>query len=132
MEIDQTLAECKIKKENTLHCVGRLCGQLFIKWQGRWLRRKDCANAYHNFWHDLTAHNQCKRRINDKGDTYLVNSTENLTIYHLQKIVAAFLCLETREIGLSYRESAEILPATMLFDDLEPDTVAFVAVLLTK
>lgn len=116
LEIDRTLADYKVGKESTLQLVGRMAGELYIKWQGAYLMRKDYPGCFHNFWHDLTGNNRFKRRLNEKGEIYEVHTCENLTVYHLKKIVAKFLCLETHEIAISLPDhpSASLSNSTLM------------------
>lgn len=103
LNIERTLQEYKILKESTLHCTGRMCGEIYIRWQGSYLMRKDHPNCYQNFWHDLTKKNWIKTKIivNGEDHSYFSNTCQNLTVYHLKKIVAKFLCLKTFDISLS-------------------------------
>lgn len=100
LEHDKPLYAYNIKKESTIHLLGRLCGQIYVKWQGNWLQCKDTSYGFKNFFSDLTKNNVCKRKISER-DVYDVPSLENQTVYHLKKIVARFLCLEHSDINLA-------------------------------
>ena len=100
LQIDKTLAAYNIVSESTLHCTGRLAPELYIKWQNDYLMRKDVPGCYQNFWHDLKKKNHCKRKLDEREEYYNIQTCENLTVYHLKKIIAKFLCLSTCEIAL--------------------------------
>lgn len=105
LDIDSTVQKSKITAEATLHLTGRLCPQVWVQWQGAWLRSKEYTGCFHNFWGELTAKNLCKRPYASidscTAEARVVATLENLTVYHLLKVVAAFLLLEPHEISLS-------------------------------
>ena len=111
----RTLEECKITRDSTLHLVGRLAPQLYIKWQGQWLSRKDDDRYYMNFYHDLCCGNEFTFRDSQKIE-WTASSTTNLTIYHLKKLVAKFLLLEPSDIDLTTLSEDKALDNSQLLD----------------
>lgn len=97
-ELERSLKDYKIEKESTIYLLGRLAPEMYVKWQGSWLRAKD-SNIFKDFYHDLTRDNVYKYK-DSNGYEYETNSLTNLTVYHLKKHVAKFLLLEPYEIDL--------------------------------
>jgi hypothetical protein len=125
LQLQQTLAEIGIGNHSTLFLSGSLAPQLYVKWQGAWLRSKN-SGAFKNFWSKLTAENVCKHTTRDIE--YECPSIDNLVVYHLQKIVAKFLLLDPDEIALAtYERPEEILERNVLLSSLNQQTFAFVA-----
>jgi len=114
LEAKQTLQ--KIEKESTIHLCGRMAQQIYVKWQGKWLGSKEYPDIFNNFWNDLTKKNLI--RVDYSENHRYTSTVENLTVYHLKKIVAKFLLLEPSEITLRYyRKSDIVLEDKMLLEN---------------
>lgn len=127
-QLDQnsTLKSYNIVKESTLTCVFSSEGHLYVKWQGKYLQTKDEPQRFHNFWGDLTCNNVFKKRYH--GDKfYKCNTSENLTVYHLRKIVAKFLCLEPNDVLLSIPNDANLYLLNNTLLDSIKGAIIFVA-----
>lgn len=133
-QLDQhlTLKSYSIGQESTLTCVFRAQGHLYVKWQGKYLKTKDDPQRFHNFWADLTCNNVFKKRYGE-NKFYECNTAENLTVYHLRKIVAKFLCLDTDDVALStLRVENVYLRNNTLIDDIQGATVFVASIAETK
>ncbi|MEX0595256.1 MAG: ubiquitin-like protein [Candidatus Paceibacterota bacterium] len=100
LEVCNKIKDYNIVKESTLFSVLRLCPELYVKWQDSYLMSKE-YKIYQNFWGELAKDNVFIGGTGLKENKYTYTSTKNLTIYHLKKVVAKFVCLETHEIALS-------------------------------